>query len=150
MARDPFDFISFDEGVERIQNAWRNIGKAYAADRVITSKDEDVVAIGDKLKVEGMEAGFEKWQLPVYFAKESSEGAQFFVTRAAANAIVAEHSHKDGDAIRFIISGSIIYNEKELNSGDWMYIPKDVRYSLKIGASGVIMCYCYPCCCIPK
>ncbi|MES0137874.1 cupin domain-containing protein [Mesorhizobium sp. M0016] len=150
MSGDPFNFISFDEGVQRIRGAWGQSGKAYNPDRVMTSRDEDVLRTIDSLKISGMENGFEKWHLPVYFAKEESQGAQFFITKAEPNAKVREHSHKDGDAMRFIVSGSVIYNGKELVGGDWMFVPKDVPYALDVGPNGAIMCYCYPCCCVPR
>lgn len=52
--------------------------------------------------------------------------------------------------MRFIVSGSVIYNGKELVGGDWMFVPKDVPYSLDVGPNEAIMCYCYPCCCVPR
>ncbi|MCB0251634.1 MAG: cupin domain-containing protein, partial [Anaerolineae bacterium] len=61
-----------------------------------------------------------------------------------------EHAHSNGAAMRFIVSGSIEYAGTELTQGDWMFIPKDTSYSFKAGDMGAVMCYCYPCCCVPK
>lgn len=57
------------------------------------------------------------------------------------------HSHDEGDGFRFIVSGSILFDGRELHAGDWMFIPKGKTYSFKVGRSGVGICYCYACCC---
>lgn len=102
------------------------------------------------LTVAEMEPGFEKVQLPVWFdaGNNESAGVQFFITKAQPNAETKLHSHP-GDAIRFIVSGSIFFNEVELRAGDWMFIPRGVDYSIRVGEEGSLMCYCYPCCCVP-
>jgi hypothetical protein len=110
--------------------------------QIITSKDP----IADKLKkalpIRNVPEGFEKWQLPFVFDK-----GLFFVTYAKAGTKAPEHSHDEGDGIRFIVSGSIKYKERELTAGDWMFIPAGVPYSFSVGDLGAIMCYCYCCCC---
>ncbi len=73
--------------------------------------------------------GITKWQLPFYM-----EGGQFFVTTAKAGVEVAEHSHDD-DGVRFIISGSIIYDGIELGAGDWMFLPKGNAIASKLDFS---------------
>jgi hypothetical protein len=60
---------------------------------------------------------------------------------------VPKHSHDEGDGIRIIMSGSIIYDGHELSGGDWMFIPKGVAYDFKVGPMGAALCYCYCCCC---
>jgi len=133
--------VTFDEGLKRIQAAVRKVG--LHENRVVTSQDRQVVEAQKLLMVTNVPGGFTKWQLPVYLDKPS----QMFVTLAAPNAEVPEHSHNEGAGIRFIAGGSIIYNGKELTSGDWMYIPAGVKYSFKVGPLGATMCYCYCCCC---
>ena len=49
--------------------------------------------------------------------------------------------------MRIILAGSIIYEGKELTGGDWMFIPKGQPYAMRVGKTGVIICYCYQCCC---
>jgi len=134
--------VTFDQGLERIRAA---IGQAKLAvdKRILTSQDEDVKKAQALLGVSVVPGGFRKYQLPVYLSKPS----QLFITMAEANAEVPEHSHDEGDGIRFIAGGSIHYGKKELGPGDWMFIPAGTRYSFRVGVNGAIMCYCYCCCC---
>ncbi|EWZ43562.1 hypothetical protein IWW34DRAFT_744967 [Fusarium oxysporum f. sp. albedinis] len=134
--------ISFADGVERIDEALAKVGYKKNS-RILTSRDKEAVALCNLLGVprEQLPAGFTKWQLPFYL-----DGGQFFITSTAPNAEVDEHSH-DNDGVRFIMSGSVYYDGIELNAGDWMYIPKEKRYSLQVGPLGASMCYCYACCC---
>jgi hypothetical protein len=135
--------IDFAEGKKRIEEALAKVGLNMRS-QILTSRDKDAVTLCNLLGVpqEQLPAGFTKWQLPFYL-----DGGQFFITATAPNAEVGEHSHDD-DGVRFIMSGSVYYDGIELNSGDWMYIPKNMRYSLKVGPLGVSMCYCYCCCCV--
>jgi quercetin dioxygenase-like cupin family protein len=68
-----------------------------------------------------------------------------FISVAAPNVKVPEHTHNEGAGLRFIASGSITYKDTELNAGDWMYIPKGAKYSFQVGALGATMFYCYHC-----
>ena len=110
---------------------------------MITSRDEAARYAQKLLTVSEVPGGFRKWQLPVYLDRPS----QLFITVAEPRADVPEHSHDEGDGIRFIAQGSIIYNGTELTAGDWMFIPAGSRYSFKVGELGALMCYCYCCCC---
>jgi hypothetical protein len=134
--------VTFDEGVERIRRAVREAG-LRVGDRVLTSRDKDVKQAQAMLGVSAVPGGFRKSQLPVYLSNPS----QLFITIAEPNAEVPEHSHNEGDGIRFIAGGSIHYEGKELGPGDWMFIPAGTSYSFRVGANGAIMCYCYCCCC---
>lgn len=133
--------VTFDEGVERL----RRVADKARLDvrRVLTSRDANVQAAQELLKVTNIPGGFSKWQLPVYLQSAS----QLFISVGQADAEVPEHSHDDGDGIRFIVSGSIIYRDQELTAGDWMFIPAGQKYSFKVGPFGTTMCYCYCCCC---
>lgn len=135
--------IPYDEGIERIKKALNESGIVLGS-RILTSRDADVVKACNLLAVDQMPKGFTKWQLPFFVG-----GGQFFITSAEPNTSIGRHSHTD-DGVRFIISGSIIYDGIELNAGDWMFIPKEKSYSFKVGPLGASMCYCYECCCAKR
>lgn len=135
--------IPFDDGIKRIKSALSKAGYEHGS-RIMTSRDADAVKLSNLLAIDsGLPKGMTKWQLPFYF-----DGGQFFITTAEPGVKVGEHSH-DEEGVRFIISGSIIYDGIELSAGDWMYLPKGARYSFKVGLLGASMCYCYRCCCVP-
>jgi hypothetical protein len=133
--------LSFDQGVERIKKAATAAG--LRADAIVTSRDDAARKAVRALAVDNVPNGFTKWQLPVYLDCAS----QLFMSFAAPNTKVPEHSHDEGDGIRFILSGSIRYQDQELVAGDWMFIPKGKPYRFEVGPMGVGMCYCYCCCC---
>jgi hypothetical protein len=138
------NWISFDEGLDRIKQACDEAGLTIEK-RVVTSREQAAVAAMDALQVKNVPDGFQKWQLPVSF----SGASQLFLTTAAPGAHAAPHSHP-GDGIRFIAGGSIHFEGQELTAGDWMFIPADVEYSFTTGRYGAVMCYCYCCCCVPR
>ena len=115
--------VSFDEGLIRIQKA---VDEARLDQRsgVITSRDKAARHAQHLLKVKEVPGGFRKWQLPVYLERAS----QLFLTVAEPGAKVPEHSHDEGDGIRFIAQGSIVYNGVELTAGDWMFIPVNTAH----------------------
>lgn len=134
--------VTFDEGLQRIRRA---VQKAKVpTTEIITSRHPAVVHAQRPLETRNVPgSGFRKWQLPVYLDRPS----QLFVTVADPDVEVPEHSHDEGDGIRFIAGGSIIYGDYELAPGDWMYIPARAKYSFRVGPAGAVMCYCYCCCC---
>jgi hypothetical protein len=134
--------VTFKQGIERIQNAVKSSGLQLSGN-IVTSRDPAVRKAADALKVTNVPEGFKKWQLPVYMDGPS----QFFISIGAPDLRVPAHSHDEGDGIRFIIGGSILYEGKELTEGDWMFIPKGKPYQFQVGPGGVSMCYCYQCCC---
>jgi hypothetical protein len=144
MSNEKFDpnQITFDEGLTRIQRGVKK-AKVKLDGRVLTSRDEDVRKATLLLQVDNVPDGVRKWQLPISLNAPS----QLFISTAAANTKVPAHSHRDGDGIRFIIAGSIIYKGVELTAGDWMFIPKGKGYSFDVGAHGATMGYCYCCSC---
>lgn len=133
--------VSFAEGAVRVQAVVRRLGIDLSK-KVMTSRDREAEQLRKLLPVTNVPAGFEKHQLPFILSD-----SQLFVTHAPPGAKVAEHSHDDGDGIRFIAKGSVVFNGVELTEGDWMFIPKGIRYSIDIGRHGAVMCYCYCCCC---
>lgn len=144
MANQKFDpnQLTFDEGLERIQRGLTK-AKVKLSGGILTSRDKDMLSATKALQVGNIPDGFKKWQLPIYLNAPS----QLFISTAAAYTKVPSHSHTDGDGIRFIISGSIVYRGIELTAGDWMFIPKGKSYSFEVGPLGASMCYCYCCCC---
>lgn len=134
--------LSFDEGLDRIKRIAE--GSGFSPDQgILTSRDESVAPVIEKLRVQNVPEGFTKWQLPVYLPSAS----QLYISVAEPGAEVPTHSHREGDGIRFIAGGSITYEGKELTQGDWMYIPAGREYTFEVGRFGAIMCYCYCCSC---
>jgi hypothetical protein len=140
MAKEAFDpnRMTFEQGLERIRRAVKKVGLKVDG-QIITSRDAGVSELRTILGTNNVPKGFQKWQLPVFLACQS----QLFITLAEPFAKSPRHAHKEGDGIRFIASGSIIYEGKELTSGDWMFIPKGKPYSFEAGPFGATMCYCY-------
>lgn len=136
--------LSFNDGIERIQKALSEASETRA-DEIVTSRDAGADKLIDLLKVDNIPDGFTKYQLPVFM--KDIPGVQFFLSYGAPGIEVGHHSHDEGDGFRFIASGSIVYDGKELTAGDWMFIPKGKQYSFKVGRQGVGLCYCYSCCC---
>lgn len=60
------------------------------------------------------------------------------VTIAGPGADMGPTLHLDGDAIRFILSGSVWFGGNELGAGDWLFIPAGAAYRLRVGYRGVI------------
>jgi hypothetical protein len=134
--------MTFQQGLQRIQGAVQASGLKVGS-AIITSRDPAARKAMDALQVTNVPSGFKKWQLPVSFDKPT----QLFISVGAPDIDVPEHSHDEGDGIRFIMGGSVLYNGVELTEGDWMFIPKGAKYSMRTGRIGVIVCYCYECCC---
>ena len=133
--------LTFEEGVERIRKAVEEAG--LSNDAIVTSRDDAALKATDLLTVENVPAGFRKWQLPVFLNCAS----QLYISVGEPGVKVPRHAHEEGDGIRFIAGGSIIYEDKELSAGDWMFIPAGQPYSFEVGRVGAIMCYCYCCSC---
>lgn len=134
--------MTFDQGVRRVEEANRS-AKFDPRSRITTSRDPAARAATDKLLVTNIPSGFKKLQLPLYF----SCSTQLYVSIGAPDTEVPEHSHDEGDGLRYIVSGSVIYKGQELTGGDWMFIPAGKPYSLKVGPQGATMFYCYCCSC---
>jgi hypothetical protein len=133
--------LSFERCVENVLRAAEEVN--LSRDTIITSRDDAALRAMDSLAIDNIPGGFRKWQLPVYL----SEPSTMYVTVAEPGASAPRHSHEEGDGIRFIAGGSILYEGQELTAGDWMFIPAGQPYSFEVGRYGAIMCYCYCCCC---
>lgn len=134
--------LTFAQGVQRVEGANKKAGFDYKS-KITTSRDKGAVSATKSLIVSNVPGGFKKFQLPVVIDGAS----QVFLSVGAPDTKVPAHSHDEGDGLRFITSGSIIYNGQELTAGDWMYIPKGKKYSFEVGPHGATMFYCYQCCC---
>jgi len=134
---------TFQEGIDRVKAAVQQAG--FHTEGIVTSRDPKAAALLSDLAVSNVPGGFTKYQLPVYF--DGGPGSQFYLTVGSPNQKVPSHSHDEGDGIRLIVSGSIVYDGKVLNAGDWMFIPKGKPYAFEVGPLGVQMFYCYQCCC---
>jgi len=110
---------------------------------ITTSRDNSSKRAAQFLKVTNVPKGFKKFMLPVHMA----DTCVMYTSVGAPDTKVATHSHDEGDGFRFIVSGSIIYKDQELTSGDWMHIPAGKKYAFTVGLLGVTMFYCYRCCC---
>ncbi len=135
-------FLSFEQGAGRVRKALAEVGIESIDQSIFTSKDSKSLGLDRTLQVDNIPGGFKKWQLPVVLDR-----AQMFISSAAPGAKVPAHIHKEGAGVRFIMSGSIVYEGNELTAGDWMYIPEGMPYSFEVGELGATMCYCYACCC---
>ncbi len=133
--------VTFAEGEVRVERALKH-ARVNVRDSILTSQDRAAKKLADILKIRNVPRGIEKYQLPVVLQR-----AQLFISRAEPNIDVPQHSHDEGDGVRFILDGSIIYDGKELVAGDWMYIPRGKPYSFTVGDRGAVMGYCYACCC---
>jgi hypothetical protein len=135
---------SFEDCMERVRTVQERIG-LDPKKAILTSRDPMAREGQRLLSVSNVpDDGFSKWQLPVSLDKP----AHLFITYGQPNIEVPEHSHDEGDGIRFIASGSIVYHDQELTAGDWMFVPAGIPYAFKTGPFGAVMCYCYLCCCV--
>jgi hypothetical protein len=134
--------LTFEQGLARIERAIEKAGLKLTG-RIVTSRDPGMAKLREALRTSNEPGGFQKYQLPVALRCES----QMFLTVAQPGAKAPRHSHKEGDGIRFIAAGSIIYEGKELTANDWMFIPAGKGYSFEVGPHGATMFYCYCCCC---
>jgi hypothetical protein len=144
MAKFNANPATFEDGVERVKEALKVSGFKVGK-QIVTSQDKGITKVLNLLGTDNIPDGFKKWQLPFIFDK-----TQMFFSVGNPDVLVPEHSHDEGDGIRIIVSGSIFYKDKELKSGDWMFIPQGAKYSIKTGPFGSTMCYCYQCCCVPR
>jgi hypothetical protein len=140
MAFDP-NRLTFEDGVKLIDKARQKA--ELSTNKILTSRDKEARDAIKLLEVKNVPDGFTKWMLPIYLTEHSQQ----YFSYAAPGTKVPRHSHDEGDGIRVILHGTIVYNGIELGQGDWMYIPKGKAYDFTVGPQGVGMFYCYCCCC---
>ena len=127
--------IEGEEGKRRVAEALKKLG-----DGIITSRDSGVNDILFDHFRPGMPPGVSQWQLPVKL-----DGPVFgFLTAMDPHAVVPTHAHKR-DLFRIVVSGSLILHDgRELKSGDWMFVPANVEYSLRAGVNpGAVSLHVY-------
>lgn len=115
--------VEGEAGIARIKDALKR-HRISTRGRVVTSRDPGMDLVRLDLRRENMPEGFQSWQLPLW----QDGPAFYFITAAAPGAVVPEHAHKR-DLFRMVISGSMTVGGVELKPGDWMYVPKGVRYT---------------------
>jgi len=131
--------LKIDACAKRVKDAIQKV-RFDMEKQIVTSRDREAVQLRKELATRNIPGGFTKWQLPLDFSR-----CFMFISVASPDAKVPEHAHDEGSGIRFIASGSITYKGKELTAGDWMYIPKGVKYSFEVGPFGATLFYCYQC-----
>lgn len=141
----PDDSILKDKnqaGVDRVKRVLERNGlNLERLDHIVTSRDPEWVQARHELRRENMPPGWETWQLPTYLLNSAT---LFFLTVSAPGAVLPKHHH-DVPQIRIVCSGGLIYDGKELKSGDWMYIPAKVDYVLtaSLNPGGCVSYYAY-------
>jgi hypothetical protein len=143
MSFDP-NQLTLKEGLHLVKEIQADL--RLDSSKIFTSRQAGNLYANKKALVTNVPNGFNKVILPFSTSKE----ATFYLSSGAPNAKVPKHSHEEGEGIRFIVSGSIIFEGQELSEGDWMYMPAKAPYEFTVGPRGVTMCYCYCCCCAPR
>jgi hypothetical protein len=133
--------LTLAEGMDLIKNIQKEIG--IDTGEIFTSLDLEEPKRVDGFATSNVPGGFSKWALPTFFEGPTLQ----YMSYAGPGVHVPDHSHDEGAGLRVIMSGSIIYDGRELREGDWMFIPAGRKYSFKVGERGVGMFYCYSCCC---
>jgi len=103
MAKFDPNQATYAEGALRAERAAHAL-KVDIKSKILTSRDPAAAMLKRALPIRNVPEGFEKWQLPFAFDR-----GLFFITHAKAGTKASEHSHDEGDGIRFIVSGSIHY-----------------------------------------
>ena len=129
------------KGVLRVKKVLAGLGVTFGKE-IITSRDDVIVKAKEKLYRDTMPPGFEQWQMPVLLGG-GNRPVMPFITVGSPNAKVPEHTHRNDALLRLVISGSIIYQQRELIPGDWMYIPAKFKYSFRAGPLGCVVMHMY-------
>lgn len=137
---DAFLLQKRQPGQDRVDDVLKRNKLTLKVDHVITSRDPGWAQARYELRRENMPPGWDTWQLPFYLLGPITF---FFVTSSAPGAILPTHSH-DVAQVRIVLSGGLIFEDTELKSGEWMYIPPKVAYSLTASLNpGCIHTYMY-------
>lgn len=98
----------------------------------ISSKDARLARFSGELGRLAEEA--RRWQPPF----SGDDDLLTCVTVAGPGADIGPTLHLDGDAVRFVLSGSVWFRGRELEPGDWLLVPAGTGYRLRVGYRGVI------------
>jgi len=129
------------KGVLRVKNALKEMGLKLG-DKVITSRDPSMMKLMEALRRTTLPKGFQQWQLPIILGG-GNRPVMSFITFGEPNAEIPNHKHKDDCLLRIVLSGTIIYDQQELTTGDWMYVPTGLPYAFKAGKLGCIIMHLY-------
>ena len=143
--------LSRIRGVQQVQRALQSVG-IEKLDRVICSRDPLALKMRGSLTGVPRTSGVKAWQFPVILkcedASEADDGIQFYVSVGEPSTKVEAHAHSDGDGLHIVASGSVLFGDFELTSGDWLYVPKGEKYSFEYGLNGAITIQAHCCCCM--
>lgn len=129
------------EGINRINGALAEFGFSTRRDQILTSRDPKMNLVIKKLTRTGLPPGWRGYQIPVFLLKNPP--TFFFYQRAKPGSVLPLHSHAV-DQIRIVIAGSLTFNRRKLKAGDWMFIPANLKYSLRAQNSPDLeICYMY-------
>ncbi len=99
---------------------------------VISSKDDRLSRFSGEIG--RLAEAAREWEPPF----SGDEELLTSVTVAGPGSDIGPTLHLDGDAVRFVLSGSAWFQGKELGPGDWLLIPAGAGYRLRVGYRGVI------------
>jgi hypothetical protein len=125
-------------GILRVKHCLSAAGVDTA--QIVTSRDAAIASMEESLRTQVVPSGFEQYQLPILL---SGENAMYFITTGQPFAEFPRHSHSKSAGLRLIIQGSIIYDGKELVSGDWLYVPRGCSYEFRAGQHGCSIFHVY-------
>jgi len=130
------------KGVLRVKTALKELGITIG-DKIITSRDSFMPALMEKLRRTTLPDGFQQWQIPIVLGGTSGRPVMSFITVGSPNAKVPLHGHKNDCLLRIVLSGSILYKDMELITGDWMYVPTGLQYAFTAGRLGCVVWHMY-------
>ncbi|MGH9459315.1 MAG: hypothetical protein ACRD2J_16895 [Thermoanaerobaculia bacterium] len=120
-----------EEYLIRLELALGAIGNEPLAE-VITSRDRRLG--GHEADLKGLSEEVRQWTPPF----GGTEDLLTSVTIAGPGSNLGPAAHLEGDAIRFVLNGSVWFAGEELGPGDWLFIPSGAAYRLRVGYRGVI------------
>jgi hypothetical protein len=129
------------KGVKRVNDALK-ANKIKLGNRIVTSREPEIIKLTEELRRTTLPQGFQQWQLPIVLGK-GNRPVMSFITFGEPNAEIPNHKHKNDSLLRIVLSGAIIYKGQELTTGDWMYVPTGLPYSFKVGRFGCLLMHVY-------
>lgn len=129
------------KGVLRVKEALKKL-KLSLGDKIVTSRDPQMAKLMEELRRTTLPEGFEQWQLPIILGG-GERPVMSFITVGQPNAKLPLHKHRNDTLLRIVLSGSIIYKNIELITGDWMYIPTGLAYGFAAGRLGCVIMHLY-------
>ena len=129
------------EGVQRINKALADHGFSTNRDQILTSQDPKMDLVIRDLASTNLPPGWTGYQIPIFLLQKPP--TFFFYQEAEAGAELPGHSH-GVNQIRIVVSGGMVFDDRTLHAGDWMFIPANVQYTIFAAKNpGLIVCYMY-------